>query len=201
MPTNIVTPFSPGETITVTLTETIFHPGHYRVVLSTTGQSGLPADPPVTPLNSDPCASTVIQNPPVFPVLADGQLIHTSAFAGPQSFQVTLPSDVTCTNCTLQIAQFMSSHALNNPGGCFYHHCANISIQATGTGGTGGGTGGGGAGGGVGGGAGGVGDGGPGGGADDGSGCDCSTGRPGSSPIAVGCLLALLVLAVRRRRP
>src|SRR5688572_19403550 len=46
--TNVVTPFTAGQTITVTIDErTISHPGHYRVALSTTGMSGLPADPPV----------------------------------------------------------------------------------------------------------------------------------------------------------
>jgi len=60
----------------------------------------------------------------VFPVLADGVLSHTDVFPGTQSFQVTLPSDVTCTHCTLQVLEFMSSH----PAPCFYHHCADISI-------------------------------------------------------------------------
>jgi hypothetical protein len=44
--------------------------------------------------------------------------------------QVTLPPNVTCDHCTLQVIQFMSDHGLNNPGGCFYHHCADISIKA-----------------------------------------------------------------------
>jgi hypothetical protein len=34
----------------------------------------------------------------------------------------------------------MSNHGLNVPGGCFYHHCADISIAAAATG-TGGATG------------------------------------------------------------
>jgi hypothetical protein len=128
-PTGIVTAFAPGETVTITINETVPHPGHYRVVLSATGQGGLPADPPVTAAGTDPCGSTVIQSPPVFPVLADGMLTHTGAFSAPQSFTVTLPTDVTCAKCTLQVAEFMSNHGLNNPGGCFYHHCADISIQ------------------------------------------------------------------------
>src|SRR5262245_845257 len=134
-PTGAVTPFAPGDTVTVTINETITHPGHYRVALSTTGQSGLPADPPVTAVGTDPCGMTVVQNPPVFPVLADGMLEHTSAFSGSQSFTVKLPTDVTCTsNCVLQVIEYMSSHGLNNPGGCFYHHCADITIQAGGGG-------------------------------------------------------------------
>src|SRR4029450_10427474 len=67
-PTGIVTPFAQGDTVTVTINETIFHPGPYRVALSTTGQSGLPADPTVIAVGSDQCGSTVVQSPPVFPV-------------------------------------------------------------------------------------------------------------------------------------
>jgi len=131
VPTGIVTAFAPGDSVTVTINETVTHPGHYRVALSTTGQSGLPADPAVTAVGADQCGMAATQNPPVFPVLADGMLDHTAAFSGPQSFTVTLPSDVTCTsNCVLQVIEFMSSHGAP----CFYHHCADITIQAGGGG-------------------------------------------------------------------
>src|SRR5688572_555889 len=137
--TNMVTPFTAGQTITITLTEPIFHPGHYRVALSTNGMAGLPADPPVTAGGqpSSACGTTQIQSPPVLPVLADGMLVHTTMFSGAQQFQVTLPPNVTCTsNCVLQVIEFMSNHAAP----CFYHHCANITIApaTTGTGGAGG---------------------------------------------------------------
>src|SRR5262245_7104129 len=119
------------------------------------GQNSLPADPMVTPgasacgtVSGNTITGLSIQNPPVFPVLVDGALFHTGTIPGTQTFQVTLPSNVACTNCVLQIVEFMSAHGLNNPGGCFYHHCANISIQGTavdggagtGSGGTSGGT-------------------------------------------------------------
>jgi hypothetical protein len=131
--TGDVTTYSEGSTITITLNETIYHPGHYRVALAVNDISELPAEPPVTAGDTD-CGSTVIQTSPVFPVLADGMLLHTSAFSGSQSFEVTLPEGVTCTNCTLQIIEFMSDHRLNVPGGCFYHHCANITITGDGKG-------------------------------------------------------------------
>jgi MYXO-CTERM domain-containing protein len=124
-PTGSVTTYQAGDTITVTIDEKIYHPGHYRVALAVNDPSELPAAPPVTPSMNDACASTVVQSPPVFPVLADGMLDHASPFGSPQSFQVTLPSDVTCTNCTLQVIQYMSSHGAP----CFYYHCANIAIQ------------------------------------------------------------------------
>src|SRR5262245_29995638 len=47
-PTGMVTSYAPGDMVTVTINETVAHPGHYRVALSTTGEAGLPADPPVT---------------------------------------------------------------------------------------------------------------------------------------------------------
>jgi len=123
--TGVVTAFSPGETITITLDETIFHPGHYRVALAVDDRDELPAEPPVTP-GATACGSVPIMSPPMFPVLADGMLEHTTPFSGTRSIQVTLPSDVTCAHCTLQVLEFMSSH----PVPCFYHHCADISIGA-----------------------------------------------------------------------
>jgi hypothetical protein len=126
-PTGAITTFAPGATITVTINEVIFHPGHYRAALAVNSQSELPAEPVVTP-DTTPCGTAAIESPAVYPVLGDGLLTHTTAFTAPQSFQITLPTNVTCTNCTLQIIEFMAEHGLNNPGGCFYHHCANIAI-------------------------------------------------------------------------
>jgi hypothetical protein len=125
--TGTITALHPGETVTITIDEVIFHPGHYRIALAS-DRSLLPPEPPVTAA-STPCGSVPVQNPPVFPVLADGVFEHTAAFSGPQTTQVTIPADVTCTKCTLQIIEFMSDHPLNNPGGCFYHHCADVSVE------------------------------------------------------------------------
>jgi hypothetical protein len=129
-PTGTVTAFQIGQTITVTINEVVFHPGHYRIALATTDRSQLPPEPVVT-AGSTACGSVPIENPPVFPVLADDVFDHTSPFSSPQSVQLTLPAGVTCDKCTLQVIEFMSDHGLNNPGGCFYHHCADISIGAT----------------------------------------------------------------------
>ncbi len=128
VPTGMVTAYQGGDTITITIDETVYHPGHYRIALAVNDPSELPPEPEVTPGATFDCGSAEIMNPAVFPVLADGVFEHASAFDSPQSIDITLPNDVTCTNCTLQIIQFMSEHGLNNPGGCYYHHCANISI-------------------------------------------------------------------------
>ena len=126
--TGMVTSYQAGDVVTITIDETIFHPGHYRVALAMNDISELPEEPPVTPNNTD-CGTAPIASPPVFPVLADGIFLHDQPFAGPQTIDITLPANVSCTSCTLQVIQFMSNHGLNNPGGCFYHHCATISVQ------------------------------------------------------------------------
>jgi MYXO-CTERM domain-containing protein len=126
-PTGTVTAYQAGDTITITIDETIFHPGHYRVALALNDPSELPEPPPVTP-NDTPCGTAPIQSPPQFPVLADGIFVHTDSFSEPQSFDVKLPDDISCESCTLQVIQFMSNHGLNDPGGCYYHHCATISV-------------------------------------------------------------------------
>lgn len=211
--TGIITGFAPGETIAITIDETIFHPGHYRVALAVNDPSELPAEPVVTPGNT-PCGSAPIMDPPVFPVLADGLLVHSSPFNGPQTVMVTLPSDITCTKCTLQIIEFMSNHGLNNPGGCYYHHCANIAIsggeQPDGGAGTGGGgtttaagTGGGSAATGTGGGSSSAGTGGDATGGDGSSaeGCSCSSaGGAGASYAGLAGGMALAALGLRRRK-
>lgn len=125
-PTGKVTEFRPGDTVEITIDEKVPHPGHYRVALAVNDRSELPPPPPVTAVDRDPCGSVAIQDPPVFPVLADNMLPHTEPFDGPQTFTVTLPSDITCTRCTLQVIEYMSRHG--QP--CFYHHCADIAIQA-----------------------------------------------------------------------
>ncbi|WP_437662561.1 SCE4755 family polysaccharide monooxygenase-like protein [Sorangium sp. So ce1182] len=143
-PTGEVTTYVQGQTITLTIEEGIFHPGHYRVSIAP-DQESLPPDPEVTP-GSTPCGSTEIEADPQLPLLADGLLAHTAAFSGQQSVEIKLPDDLTCTNCTLQVSEFMSNHGINNPGGCFYHHCAIVTIVpreggAAGSGGAGGATG------------------------------------------------------------
>ena len=147
-PTDAVTTFVQGQKITLTIEEGVFHPGHYRVSIAP-DQDSLPPDPAVT-AGSTPCGSTEIETNPQLPLVADGLLVHTAAFSGKQSVEITLPPDLTCTNCVLQVSEFMSNHGLNNPGGCFYHHCAVVTIvpredEGAGAGGAGGGAGEGGA--------------------------------------------------------
>lgn len=125
--TNAVTTYTQGQMISITINETVMHPGHYRVSIADS-MAKLPADPAVTADGNSACGSTVITTNPTLPLVADNLLPHTTAFNGPQTVKVQLPANLTCTKCTLQVAEFMSNHGLNNPGGCFYHHCATVSI-------------------------------------------------------------------------
>jgi hypothetical protein len=153
------------------------------------------------PGSNTPCGSAPIEDPPVFPVLGDGLLVHTSPFPGPQTFTVKLPPNVTCQHCTLQVIEFMSDHPLNNPGGCFYHHCADIEVTAVEVdGGAGGGTtttegnGGSGAKSGAGGSA------GAGGAGSSSGGCGCEIPGRGASALSGLVGLAFLAALARRRR-
>lgn len=125
-PTNIMTNYKPGQMITITINETIFHPGHYFVQLAQ-NMAGLPADPTVT-AGSTACGSTPVRTNPSLPLLADGLFTHTTSFSGPQTAQIKLPDGYTCQGCILQVVEFMSNHGLNPQGGCYYHHCANVNI-------------------------------------------------------------------------
>jgi len=145
MLTGAVTAFQEGQSITITIDEVVPHPGHYRVALAMTPdhmQASFPDDPVPTPgvTNSGTmtcsdgdmtaCGSVPIEDPPVFPVLADNLFEHCMPFAGPQSATIKLPAGVTCDKCTIQVLEFMSDHGPNVPGGCFYHHCADVSIRS-----------------------------------------------------------------------
>jgi MYXO-CTERM domain-containing protein len=184
-PSNAVTSYQAGDTVMIQLDETVFHPGHYRVALAPT-QADLPPEPVVTPTAQDQCASAAVEPNPTLPILADDLLDHSAPFSGTQTIMVTLPANPPCTNCVLQVLEFMSSHGAP----CFYHHCANITIGASGGGGGG--------------------DAGPAAANPDAgdapatdSGCSCSTARPSASrgigPYA-GFALAVCFLGRRRRR-
>ena len=126
--TNAVTTVMEGSQLAIQIDEKITHPGHYRVSIAA-DQASLPADPLVTP-GSTACGTTVIESQPSLPLLADGLLVHTSAFSAPQTAMVQLPAGMTCDHCVVQVTEFMSDHGLNNPGGCFYHHCAVVTVAA-----------------------------------------------------------------------
>jgi hypothetical protein len=134
--TNIVTTLHAGDTVHFDYTEAIVHGGHYRFALGLKGQADLPADPTVMARNGI-SISVPIQNPPVFPVLADGVNAHKASdiTSGHKwTYDLKLPAGMTCDACVLQITQFMTDHGSNTGGndGFFYHHCADVKILAAG---------------------------------------------------------------------
>lgn len=131
-PSNIVSKATGGQKLHIKVQETVFHPGHYRVALAVNSRAELPPDPIATTRDGEKgpiSVSAVIQNPPKMPVLADGLFPHTTRQTEPFETDIQLPN-ITCPHCTLQIVEFMAEHGLNNPGGYFYHHCADLQITA-----------------------------------------------------------------------
>jgi Lytic polysaccharide mono-oxygenase, cellulose-degrading len=121
----VPTHLTAGQSLTVMFTETVFHPGFFRISLNTTGAETFPAISP-TP-----------QTAVVAPVLADNILMHTIGSSGVmRMFTVTVPS-TTCAKCTLQLTQFMSDNPTSG-----YYECADVVIDPVG--GAGGSSGGGG---------------------------------------------------------
>jgi hypothetical protein len=130
-PTNTVTTYAPGQTITLQWTETIAHDGWFRIALSYANRTDL-TDPPYSASALGLSTDAGIENPPVPPVLVDGLYPHLAAdIATPK-----LPLQP-CAQCTLQIIQFMNNHPYNMPGGYFYHHCADLALVEGADGGSG----------------------------------------------------------------
>ena len=131
-PSFIITKVKGGTKLHVKVQETIYHPGHYRIALAVNSALELPVDNAVETINTEKgprSVSATIMNPPAMPVLADGLFQHTAKSDTPFETDVQLPN-INCKKCTLQVAEFMAEHALNNPGGYSYHHCAELAITA-----------------------------------------------------------------------
>src|SRR5471032_276373 len=92
MASNVVTKVQGGSPLTIQLFEFVFHPGHYRIALSVNSRAELPPDPDVVVDANSLSVSTAIQNPPKFPILADGLFAHTNAPSAPWQAEVMLPN-------------------------------------------------------------------------------------------------------------
>ncbi|NOT46068.1 MAG: hypothetical protein HOP14_15830 [Acidobacteria bacterium] len=134
VPTGAITAVKGGTMFPLLVTESIYHPGHYRVALArTTAQ--LPGDPEVTTGPTDRgvrSQSAVILNPPVAPVLLDGLFPHNERPQQIQSWEGEIPiPNINCQGCVLQVVQFMADHpGIAVDGGFNYHHCAILNITA-----------------------------------------------------------------------
>lgn len=136
-PSNVVTTVTAGTQLTVRWTEPIYHPGHFRLALAANSADFVTPTPVV---ETNDCKSAPIQSSPTAPVLVDGLYPAHSSTETTHEYTITVPS-TPCANCTLQLMQFMSSHAPP----CFYYQCAALKIVAPDAGAGGGAGGGGGA--------------------------------------------------------
>jgi hypothetical protein len=130
--TNAVTKVQGGSKLHIKMQETVFHPGFYRVSLAVNSRTELPPDPEAittdTAKGPRSLAAKIVY-PPQLPVLADGLFPHTAKATDAWETDIDIPN-ITCTKCTLQIAEFMAQHGLNKPGDYTYHHCADLAITA-----------------------------------------------------------------------
>ncbi len=101
--------FEPGATITVTWTEPVNHPGHYRISFDADGEDfTIPPD-----FNDFSLSENVlVEN------IADGMTAQT----------ITFP-DVACENCTLQLIQMMTDKPPYGDGNDIYFQCADIALR------------------------------------------------------------------------
>jgi hypothetical protein len=132
VPTATVSRVKGGAPLHITIRETIFHPGHYRVALVVNSPSELPANSEASTRDTPRGPWSVaapIQNPAVAPILADGLFPHTARPTELLQTDVQIPN-ITCKKCTLQVTQFMAEHGVNPDGGFYYHHCAHLEITA-----------------------------------------------------------------------
>ena len=180
--TNVYT-YEPGQTISITVVETITHPSYFRIAFDDNGDDGFREPATIMPIDpnrrcpsgpGDHCGMSDFYNTPAVLPGMDNVDPHLAGRNGARyTWSVTLP-DVECTNCTLQILQVMEDDLFHGPYDPtpgvgiedIYHQCIDLVLRrTTGAGGAGaGGAGAGGAGaGGAGAGAGGVGVGGAGG--------------------------------------
>lgn len=119
-PTNAVLTVDAGSMLTVQWTETIYHPGHFRIAIAEQTSALVTPTPVLNAMRTD-CLSAPYETNPVAPVIADG-LFRTHS-GGAHSTQIRVP-DISCERCVLQVMQFMSSHAPP----CFYYQCATLRI-------------------------------------------------------------------------
>jgi hypothetical protein len=125
-----VTTFHAGETISVQLQETVYHPGYFRIAFAKTrAADATTTDFPNPPLSDpDNCLfdKAAVKTGAHDNVLADGLFMVEEQSAPGRSLMqdVKLPNEP-CEDCTLQIVQVMEAHPAQS---CFYFHCADIAI-------------------------------------------------------------------------
>jgi hypothetical protein len=132
--------YRPGETITITLNESVGHPGYFRIAFDGDGENDfkIPSgtegtdgdcggDSACGPGKADYCNSPA--------VMWDNLDQHSASIftGGMHTWSITLPN-VECTNCTLQVIQMMNDlniHFSPYPADDIYYRCIDIVLSKT----------------------------------------------------------------------
>ena len=138
--------YEPGQTITISLIETIPHPSYFRWAFDADGDSAFKEPASIKPIdpkrpcpidNGDHCgASDFYNNAAVLPLMDDLNPHMAGASGTKYTWQVTLPN-VECTNCTLQVIQVMEDNQFHGdydptPGvgvEDIYHQCIDLVLK------------------------------------------------------------------------
>jgi len=134
-PSHIVTGLMAGETVKITVTATIAHPGWYRIALmeGPSASQSLTTIPDPMAMSGTTCTPAIMTNPvwsKTQPVIADGLPAGSTAKtsqSGTKVLTATIPQTANCTTaspCTLQVIMVMTDHPASD---CYYHHCADIT--------------------------------------------------------------------------
>jgi hypothetical protein len=129
--TGATTDLQGGAMTRLAITETVYHPGHYRVALARR-LNQLPADPVAVlkETSGGPRSDHAeIDKNPSAPVLLDGLWENHERRLGPLETEIRIPN-IDCEGCFLQVIQFMEDHPGAREGGYSYHHCAVVNIKA-----------------------------------------------------------------------
>jgi hypothetical protein len=123
-----VTTYAPGQRVTVRVREENAHVSYLRVSLDLDGEDfPLRAQAPAGPETQEvaEAAEAALGGEGLLAVVREDN--DTPGFV--HELEVTLP-DVSCTNCTLQVLQFM----YDDPAAPFYFQCADLVLSAAGGG-------------------------------------------------------------------
>lgn len=112
---DVVSTFQGGETIVVRWTETVDHPGHYRISFDGDGQDDF----------GDPASFEDLYSNPA--VLIDG-IADESGSNVMYAQEIKLPA-MSCDNCTLQVVQVMTDKAPYGDGNDLYYQCADLVLD------------------------------------------------------------------------
>lgn len=140
--TDKVTTYTPGQKVEIKMKEYIDHPGYFAVAFDPDGDDNFPF--PIA--NMDKVVAATDDPKAKFPLSATVLGVRTdkddgncSAGANKEcTLSITIPN-MTCQNCTLQLIQFMYDKLNNNNDDEYYYQCADIKIEGTPAGGSGGG--------------------------------------------------------------